>query len=109
MSRVLFVVFILLGSSVAHSAPGWYRGVIDRIWTYGGEGDFVITFQGDSTTSDCTHNYISFRAADLQPALMKNAYSLALSAFHSNANVGVVIDKDLNGGNCHALSIDIIK
>ncbi|MEX2964778.1 hypothetical protein [Microbulbifer sp. TYP-18] len=110
MKKLLSIAFLLALSSNAFAAPAYYSGTINRIWAQDQDGGFIITYEGTSNSlSDCKHQYAYFVSSVQSPEMLKNSLSIALSAFHAGATVGVVVDKDLNGEYCHALSIDLRK
>ncbi|MDF1642714.1 MAG: hypothetical protein P1U80_00850 [Pseudomonadales bacterium] len=107
-------MYLLLVTSTGSQAAGqWYTGSINRIWPHNGDGGFIVTFKptaaGLSSLDDCKHKYAYFYAGSIQPEMLKNSFSLALSAFHMGSLVGIVIDKDQNGEYCHAMSVDVRK
>ena len=108
-----FLITVLLAVTLpVMSAPSWYKGKIKRIWPYGHDGTFIVTYEGDSSLSDCKHKYAYFTPKKLSEKALENSYALALSAFHTTATVGIVIDKDEmveNDGQCRAFSIDLRK
>ncbi|MFA0813216.1 hypothetical protein [Microbulbifer epialgicus] len=108
MNKIFTLICLLVVSSNAASEPTWYRGEINRIWRYG-QGDFIVTFVGNTGLSDCRHNYAYFTSADLRPEILKSSLSVALSAYHTGETVGIVFDKDLNDDACHAPGIDLRK
>ncbi|AIW18673.1 hypothetical protein B6A42_07895 [Vibrio coralliilyticus] len=107
--KIVLAMLTFLVSFSAFSSASFYRGEISRIWAHDPEGGFIIVFQNPSSVSDCKNGYIQFNSNSMQPGLIKNSLSIALSAFHSNGTVGVVIDKQGAGEVCEALSIDVIK
>lgn len=109
MVRIFTIAILLIVSSSAFSQPGWYAGEINRIWPHDKDGGFIVTFSGPSSLDDCKYKYAYFRLSEIGPQQLKNAYSLALSAFMAGTTVGIVIDKELDGEYCHAYSIDIRK
>ncbi|WP_298769062.1 hypothetical protein [uncultured Shewanella sp.] len=105
-----FMLLLLLLTSVPISATSaWYLGTINRVWPNAQDGGFVITFSGNSSLSDCKHGYAYFLTSQLQPEILKNSLSVALSAFHAGSSVGVIIDKALHDGSCLATGIDLRK
>ena len=107
MFKKTLLILLLLNGSLAYSSPAWYQGTINRVWTDDPNGGFVVTYSGNTGLSDCRYGYVYFRPGNIQPDMLKNSLNLALSAFHAGSNVGIVIDKELNGEYCHAMSIDI--
>jgi hypothetical protein len=91
----------------------WYTGTITRIWPHEQTGGFILTFKNTasspSSIGDCKHKYAYFSSTKLQPELLKNSLSFALSAIHTGSTVGIVMDKDLDGEYCYAAGIDIRK
>ena len=98
----------MLVSLPAFSAAAWYTGNINRLWPDERDGGFIITFSPPSTLSDCKHNY-AYARPSLQPERLKNSFALAMSAFHTGALVGVVIDKGQPDDYCYVLGIDLRK
>lgn len=96
-----------------NATASWYTGKVNRIWPNGADGTFIITFKSTSgapsSLDDCKHNYAYFRASTIPLEQHKKLLSLALSAFHTDSTVGIVIDKTLNGEYCYAISLDIRK
>lgn len=109
MIKKALTVILLLNYSSVFAAPAWYLGTINRVWPSSQDGGFIITFSTPSSLSDCKHTYAYFKSEYVQPDLMKNAFSVALSAFHSGSTVGVVIDKGPAGDYCYATTIDLRK
>jgi len=100
------IALILIFSEILFATPAWYFGKITRVWNFT-EGSFIITF--DSTSLDnCKDKYVYFNNKLSQVQLQSNL-SVALSAFHANSKIGVVIDKTNDGDPCYAMSIDIRK
>lgn len=109
MLKKIIVLLLLLSSAPISATPAWYSGTINRVWPNAQDGGFVITFSGNSSLSDCKHGYAYFLTSQLQPEILKNAFSLALSAFHAGTTVSVIIDKALHDGSCLATGIDLRK
>lgn len=109
MIKKALTVILLLNCSPVFAAPAWYLGTINRFWPNDPNGGFIITFTAPSSLDDCKYSYAYFRTTDIQPDLLKNAFSVALSAFHAGSKVGVVIDKGPAGEYCNATSIDLRK
>ena len=107
MKKILFAISLLLVTSSSFAAPAWYSGTINRLWTHAADGGFIITFEGTSSLANCKHKYVYFTSQKMQLALLNSSLSVALSAFHTNTKVGVVIDKTGDGEYCYASSIDI--
>ncbi|MFA0813634.1 hypothetical protein [Microbulbifer epialgicus] len=109
MKKLLSILFLLIFSSSALADRAWYRGTINRIWTLGSDGSFIITLKETSVLSDCKWNYAYFTLTEQTPEKLRNSLTLALSGFHAGTTVGLEIDKDLHGELCQAYSIDLIK
>ncbi|WP_157533487.1 hypothetical protein [Microbulbifer variabilis] len=109
MNKFFSILLLLIFSSSAFADRAWYRGTINRIWTLGSDGSFIITVKEDSVLSDCKWKYAYFTLTEQTPEKLRNSLSLALSAFHAGTTVGLEIDKDLHGDLCQAYSIDLIK
>lgn len=102
---ILVLIFILSGvySSVTHSAPNWYSGVVNRVALAGSDGSFLVTFNS-SALSDCEWGYVYFNVSQLGLERVRNAYAIALISLSAGRSMRVVIDKDINGagGVCNA-------
>lgn len=109
MIRKALTVILLLNFSSVFATPAWYLGTINRVWPNDPYGGFIITFTAPSSLNDCQYTYAYFRPSYIQPDLLKNAFAIAISAFHSGSTVGVVIDKGPAGEYCNATSIDLRK
>ncbi|MEX2964779.1 hypothetical protein [Microbulbifer sp. TYP-18] len=109
MRKLLSIAFLLALSSNVLADPAWYIGTIKRVWVHDPDGGFVITYEGTSSISDCQYGYAYFTPINHGPDRLKASLSLALSAFHSGATVGIIIDKDANGVRCEATGIDLRK
>lgn len=99
----------LIISLPINADPAWYFGTIDRVWTYSQDGGFIITYKGSSSISDCAYGYAYFSSKTMSKDLIKSSMTMALSAFHSDSSVGLVIDKKGANEVCHAMSIDLRK
>jgi len=108
IKKVIFFV-LLFSCSSAFSVPRWYLGTINRVWPNEQTGGFIVTLSPPSILADCKHSYAYFQSSKLQPGLLNNSLTVALSAFHAGGTVGIVIDKDQNDGYCHATGIDLRK
>lgn len=109
MRKIVFVLaFLALSCSQGFAEPAWYVGKITRVWVFDGDGSFILTLDSGSL-DDCLHKYAYFKGASLPPDQLKASLGLALSAFHANSTVGIVIDKSLDPVNhfCQAMSIDL--
>ncbi len=102
---VALSVFFVLEASAANA---WYYGKITRLWSWTDDA-FIITF--DSTAlDDCQWDYAYFRKASIGNDQFKNVFALALSAYHADHTVGVVIDKATQpNGTCDAINMDMQK
>ncbi len=96
----LVLVFAVLPTK-SPAAIDWYFGDVQRIYMF--NGGFVLRM---STTAldDCLHKYVYFREVTLPEKTVDRAYSMALSAQASGKQLGVVIDKAINGpgGMCES-------
>ncbi|MEM7763889.1 MAG: hypothetical protein AAF290_07380 [Pseudomonadota bacterium] len=95
VATLLFAVI----TSTANAAPAWYYGTVSRIYMY--NGGFIIRLNG-TALDDCMHQYLYFRDSDLGETTVSRAYSMILFAEQTDREVGVVIDKAINGpgGTC---------
>lgn len=66
-----------------------------------GPNDFIIMFDNE-LMADCKWEYVYFRESVLGRDLVRNAYSIAVTALASGRQMGVVVDKAINGpgGEC---------
>lgn len=109
MMKMLSLILLGMISTPALATASFYTGKISRLWAHDPKGGFVITFSGNSSLSDCNNQYGFFQSDSMQPEILRNSLTLALSAFHTDSTVGVVIDKKGPGERCDILSIDIRK
>jgi len=76
------------------ATPQWYYGNVERIYMF--NGGFVVKMT-TTALSDCQWEYVYFRELTLPEKTVDRAYSMALSAQASGKQLGVVIDKTING------------
>lgn len=107
MRGILLGALIVFVASPSFSAPQWYKGKVTRIWQYNSEGEFIITLE--PSLNFCTHKYAYFTESKFGAERLDSALSIALSALHSEAELGVVIDPDERGANgrCYPKSLDV--
>jgi len=104
---IVAVVFsaLLLSAHSAGAAYAWYYGKITRVWRT--RGRVVLTLDTDAL-DDCKYKYAYFIGPVMNDKEIEASYLMALSAFYTRQEVGLVIDKDNKiGGQCYADSIDI--
>ena len=109
MIKKIIVIALLLNCAQVFAGAKWYTGKIDRIWPYAKDGGFILTFSSSNTSPSsidgCKYKYAYFKPPHIESDMLKNSFAIALSAFHSGAYVGVVIDKGQDGETCYALSL----
>jgi hypothetical protein len=88
----------------AHSAAAWYWGKVTQIVTLGIDGSFQIHVDNSTLIATCQYQRVDFKAADMQPDRTKAALSMALLAFSTGREWGVVVDLPAVGQNCKAAS-----
>jgi hypothetical protein len=86
-----------------HAGSAWYVGPVKRVALLGSDGSFVVTVEND-VLSDCNYQYAYFDVAKLGIERVNKAYTMALTSLSTGYNMGIVIDKDINGpgGDCYA-------
>lgn len=107
MRKMLLGALIVFVASPSLAAPQWYKGKVTRIWQYNGAGDFIITLE--PALDFCTHKYAYFTESKFGAERLDSALSIALSALHTETELGVVINLDERGpgGRCYPKSLDI--
>ena len=100
---IISLIVLLLSAATAHAGPAWYAGPVDRVSPFGSDGSFLVTLE-NGVLNDCMHNYAYFYVGQLGLERVKNAYAIALTSITTGKEMGIVIDKTINGsgGNCHA-------
>ncbi|MEM7363455.1 MAG: hypothetical protein AAF525_05490 [Pseudomonadota bacterium] len=100
------VVFALCLTPTASSANAWYFGVVSRIALLGADGSFVVRFES-SALDNCDGDYAYFNVSTLGTERVEKAYSLAMVSLTTGLEMGVVIDKSINGtgGQCDAVGM----
>ncbi|MDC5850977.1 hypothetical protein OPW32_17415 [Vibrio europaeus] len=93
-------------SSLSYASASWYVGKVSRVALTGADGSFVVTFS-NTALDDCKHKYAYFDGQDIGEGMLKNAYTLALTSLTTGLNMGIVIDKSVNGsgGQCKAFGM----
>ncbi len=105
-SSLTFLLICVLTTSVS-AAPAWYSGQVARLALVGNpEGSFLVTFK-NSALDNCSYGYAYFRTDQLSEVQIKNAYVLALTSLTAGLEMGIVIDKSINGpgGQCEAVGM----
>jgi hypothetical protein len=98
-----FTVAIITLSTSVYSAGSWYVGEVKRIALIGSDGSFIVTLK-NTALDNCKHKYAYFNAGSLGEGRLKHAYSMALTSLTAGVDMGIVIDKAVNGpdGQCNA-------
>ncbi len=106
MKNLLIAIsFIMILPQISLADAAWYSGTVSRVALING-GSFIVTFD-ESTLDDCRNRYAYFRPSQLSDETLKHAYTLALTSITTKMQMGVVIDKAVNGvgGLCYAIGM----
>lgn len=92
--------------TVSSAANAWYRGEVARVALNGSDGSFIITMKSGAL-DDCMHKYAYFKVSVLGAERVSKAYTIALMSLSTGMEMGVVIDKAVNGpgGYCDAVGM----
>ena len=102
MVRLLvFCILFVVAHSSSYAQNAWYVGKVSRIALV--NNGFVLTFKNNAL-SDCKYKYAYFTNNSLSDVQLKNAYTIALTSITTGLEMGIVINKSLNGNNgiCNA-------
>jgi len=100
---ILFIFLVALSFSV-QAGNSWYWGKVLSVNTAGADGSFEIFLDNPSIKTNCLHDRVYFKVVDMGAERTKVALSMALSAFVSEKQWGVVIDLPASEGTCSASS-----
>ena len=103
MKRLLILVLAGGLSLQAVAKPTWYSGQVNRVSLTSGDSSFLVTMK-NGVLDDCQHEYVYFYADKLGAEKTRSAYTLAVTSVTTGLEMGVVIDKSINGpgGRCEA-------
>lgn len=105
MMKSIIVCLLVLTTAEAVAGNAWYWGQISSIRTTGADGSFELNLENDNIKRGCKWDRVYFRVEDMGVERTKAALSLALTAFTSEKEWGVVIDIPRNTeGVCDASS-----
>lgn len=103
--NILLISAAFISSSVFAEAH-WYKGPVERLALYKEDGSFVVSFK-NSVLNDCKHKFAYFDGSKLGEGQLKAAYTMAITSITDGVQMGVVIDKNVNGpdGLCYAVGM----
>lgn len=102
MKKTTLITLLMFFSGISYAENAWYDGKISRIMTSGPDGSFIIYIDNADIKNTCRNEKILFHAGKMGEGRTKAALSMALSAFLSGMEYGVVVDLPEVGGNCTA-------
>ena len=91
MKSVLGLLILLL-CQPCFAGNAWYWGKVTKIITFQSDGSFMAYIENSNVHNICENKRVRFMVSNLGLERTKAAMSMALSAFHSNKNFGVVLD-----------------
>lgn len=88
----------------ASAEAAWYAGPVSRVALV---GDGIVVTLKTTALADCQYSYAYFHNPYLDPIVIKNAYAIALTSLTTGLEMGIVIDKAINGpgGQCNAIGM----
>ncbi len=104
MKNCLAVILFVLSSSSVLASNAWYTGKVLSINTLGSDGSFQISLDNQAIKNGCLYGVVSFKVSDMGLERTKSAFSLALTAFATGRDWGVVIDMPITEQVCSASS-----
>jgi len=92
--KALSIILILLItlSSNTHATNAWYYGKISSVVTLGANGSFQVKFDNPEVQANCKYKVVYFNVSDMGLERTKLAFSMALTAFTTDKEWGVVIN-----------------
>jgi len=101
--RYLTMLSLLALSYSVSAENQWYVGPVYRIAFISGDGSFLASFK-NGVLDDCKNKNVSFKSNDVGPERLKGVYTMAITSLTTGVNMGVVINKSINGpgGECRA-------
>jgi hypothetical protein len=104
MKRYLILILFTLICVNAKAANHWYWGTVTRINTYETDGSFEIYIDNPDIQSMCDYGLVYFEVSNMGADRTRAALSLAVTAFTSGKDWGVVVDLPSSPGPCYASS-----
>ncbi|WP_036179919.1 hypothetical protein [Marinomonas sp. MED121] len=103
MKKIFVMLFCLCSFSV-YAGNAWYFGKVTKIYTLGSDGSFQISVNNSSLLSNCLYERVNFSVTNMGAERTKAALSMAMTAFASGKEWGVVVDIANSGEICEASS-----
>lgn len=105
--KQLLILLTMLSAFIpyaAHADRQWYVGQVSRVALIdGNDSSFIVSFK-NGALDDCQYKYAYFYGGMIGQERLKSAYALAITSLTTGLDMGVVIDKAVNGagGQCNA-------
>ncbi|MFT5083883.1 MAG: hypothetical protein ACI9Y1_001935 [Lentisphaeria bacterium] len=90
--KIFIVIMFLAFSSSCYSINAWYWGDVTQIQTLSADGSFRVYSDNANIAETCSNKRVDFRVGDMGTERTKAALSLAMTAFVSGKEYGLVID-----------------
>lgn len=102
MKRLFLLILLGLNSFSVFAGNAWYWGKVTSIQTLTADGSFHIYIENQSIKDFCQYNRVDFMVADMGVERTKAALSMALAAFSSSKEWGVVVHLPTSEAVCRA-------
>lgn len=90
--KTLLIAIVTFFSVSSFAGNTWYYGEVTRIQTYESDGSFQIYVDNQDLITNCLYQRVNFRVANMGAERTKAALSMAMTAFVSGKEWGVVVD-----------------
>lgn len=101
-NKLIIGLAMLVFSGSLSAANQWYWGNLKSIESLGSDGSFLVYMENATIKQACSIDQIQFKVSDMGAERTKVALSMALTAFSSNKEWGVVIDLPSVESVCYA-------
>lgn len=98
----LLLTLALSFSAQAFAGNAWYWGKVTLIETLNPDGSFLVYLDNASIKNVCLHDRVQFNVSEMGAERTQAAMTMALTAFISGREWGVVLDLPATEEVCHA-------
>lgn len=96
MEKLLLAVIVLLFSSSVSAGNAWYYGKVTSLQTFTEDGSFLVYLDNSEISANCNSSRVRFTVSNMGAERTKSALSMALTAFTTGKEFGVVVDLDVS-------------
>lgn len=97
---LFFLLIVMVGQSSA--ANDWYYGQVTNVTTLSNDGSFMVYLDNASIKNTCAYDRVNFRVRDMGSERTKAALAMALLAYSTGKQYGIVVDLPAVGLACYA-------